>query len=502
MKRNSAFQAVIFDLDGVVTRTAVIHARAWKLVFDQYLRLREKRDSEPFREFTHRGDYLTYVDGKPRYKGVNSFLKSRKINIPYGLPEDLPDKESICGIGNRKNLKFLQLLKKQRPQVFRSTIRLIKNLQKSGVRIGVASSSANCRQILESSGIEDLFQTRVDGVVSRQLKLKGKPESDIFVTAAHNLGAEAASSVVVEDASSGVAAGRNGGFGLVLGVARGDNRRELLANGADIVVRDLAEINIAAMKKWFARRPKPLPRQAFLGKKRLILFLDYDGTITPIVQRPELAILSAEMKGLLRKLAKKHTLAVISGRERQEVERLVGVKGIIYAGNHGMDIAGPSCSMVHPRAGEFIPLMARIAGQLKKEFQDIPGVLLQAKKFSVSVHYRLAAQRRLSKIQTKVTQLTRKNRKLRLMSGNKVWEIMPAIDWDKGRALRWIMQTLKAKWSRNSLVYIGDDTTDEDAFRILRTRGTGVLVCAKPRPSAADFYLPSVAAVKRLLEKW
>ncbi|RKY29827.1 MAG: hydrolase, partial [Candidatus Omnitrophota bacterium] len=208
-----SFEAVIFDLDGVITKTALVHARAWKSVFDEYLRLREKRNNEPFREFTHEVDYLTYVDGKPRYDGVRSFLESRGIHIPFGDPSDTPDKETICGIGNKKNVAFLQLIKKQGVDVYPTTIQFIKELKEAGIPSGVISSSKNGRHILQSAGIENLFQTRVDGEVSAQLKLRGKPEGDVFVVAAYNLGAHPGKAVVVEDAISGVQAGRNGGFG-------------------------------------------------------------------------------------------------------------------------------------------------------------------------------------------------------------------------------------------------------------------------------------------------
>jgi len=168
-----SFDAAIFDLDGVITKTALTHAKAWKAVFDEYLRLREKRNNEPFREFTLELDYLTYVDGKPRYDGVESFLESRDIKIPAGESSDPSDKETVCGIGNRKNEKFLEIIKTEGVEFYPSTIEFINQLKNSGVRTGVISSSKNCKHILEALGIEDLFQTRVDGEVSVKLGIKG-----------------------------------------------------------------------------------------------------------------------------------------------------------------------------------------------------------------------------------------------------------------------------------------------------------------------------------------
>ncbi|NTV84205.1 MAG: beta-phosphoglucomutase family hydrolase, partial [Bacteroidales bacterium] len=248
---SKGFDAVIFDLDGVITRTALVHSAAWKKMFDGYLREREAKYGEPFREFSQKDDYLPYVDGKPRYKGVESFLASRGISIPFGDPEDDPSQETICGIGNRKNIAFNEALKSDGVQVYESTVALIHRLKEEGIRVGVASSSKNCRQVLETAGLLDLFETRVDGEVSAELGLKGKPEPDIFTVAADNLGVDYDRSVVVEDAVSGVQAGRKGNFGLVLGLAREENEKELYANGADIVVKDIAEIGYDGIDHWF-----------------------------------------------------------------------------------------------------------------------------------------------------------------------------------------------------------------------------------------------------------
>ncbi len=245
------FEAVIFDLDGVITKTALVHAAAWKKMFDAYLISREERFGEPFREFTHAGDYLPYVDGKPRYNGVASFLESRGIDIPFGDPGDDHEEETVCGLGNKKNIMFNKVLDEEGVEVYESTVEILYGLKKAGVRIGVASSSKNCKPVLEKAGLIDLFETRVDGVVSAETGLNGKPEPDIFTTASDNLGIAYHRAVVVEDAVSGVQAGKKGNFGLVLGIAREDNIRELYVGGADIVVEDMAEIGLQGMNDWF-----------------------------------------------------------------------------------------------------------------------------------------------------------------------------------------------------------------------------------------------------------
>ena len=522
-----SFQSVIFDLDGVITKTAHVHGKAWKTVFDDYMRLREKRDREPFREFTHEKDYLPYVDGKPRYKGVQSFLESRGIHIPYGDPGDTPDKETVCGIGNRKNDLFRQILKKDGAEVFRSSVELIKRLRKDGVRIGVASSSKNCKIILESAGLEDLFEVRIDGVVAAETGLKGKPEGDIFTVAAGRVDSEPGRSVVVEDATSGVQAGRNGGFGLVLGVARENNEDELLKNGADAVVRDLAEIDPEWIDGWFHRKPRPLfaswdvgkaapgpdkvrlndafsrgAREIFSAGKRPTFFLDYDGTLTPIVDRPELALISGEMRETVKRLSEKVTVAIVSGRMREDVEKLAGIEGILYAGSHGFDILGAGFSMIHPKAKEAMPVVDEVIEKLSKELDGIDGMIIEKKKFSVAVHYRLVDKKDFPKIERYVNALAAEyGGSLRLMHGKKVFEFLPNIHWDKGQAIRWIMDALKLSWADSSVFYIGDDVTDEYAFRAVRTRGTGILVSEKPKASAADFTVSTPREVRDLFEK-
>jgi len=248
------FTAVIFDLDGVITDTAAVHSAAWKRMFDEYLHGFALKTNTKFRTFTHGEDYLPYVDGKPRYKGVESFLKSRGIDLNYGDPTDPPNAETICGLGNRKNQIFNQAIANGEVKVFESTVTFIYQLQSYGIHIGVASSSKNCRAVLNAVNLLDLFETVVDGMVSAEIGLKGKPEPDIFTTACDNLGVRYDQAVIIEDAVSGVQAGRNGGFGLVLGIAREDNASELIVNGADIVITDLVEIDIELIEAWFATK--------------------------------------------------------------------------------------------------------------------------------------------------------------------------------------------------------------------------------------------------------
>lgn len=246
-----AFEAVIFDLDGVITKTALVHSTAWKKMFDEFLTEHSNKTGQPFVPFSHKDDYLPYVDGKPRYKGVADFLASRGIELPFGDPTDEAGAETICGLGNRKNDAFNDVLRRDGVEVYPSTVKLMKKLREQGYRVGVASSSKNCEGVLEAAKLSYLVETRVDGVVSAELGLKGKPEADIFTTAAANLGCKPENSIVVEDAVSGVQAGRKGNFGLILGIAREENHSELISGGADWVVDDLSETSLEELSKWF-----------------------------------------------------------------------------------------------------------------------------------------------------------------------------------------------------------------------------------------------------------
>jgi beta-phosphoglucomutase family hydrolase len=238
----SRIRACLFDLDGVLTQTARVHAAAWKEMFDTFLRERAARTGEAFAPFDPVTDYTHYVDGKPRYDGVRSFLASRGIELPEGDPSDPPSAETVCGLGNRKNELVLALLKRDGVQVYEGSVRYVRAVRDAGLHRAVVSASANCRDVLEAAGIENLFEIRIDGIVVEERHLKGKPAPDTFLAAAEELGAKPAEAAVFEDALAGVEAGRAGQFGFVVGVDRAEQRKALLEHGADVVVTDLAEL--------------------------------------------------------------------------------------------------------------------------------------------------------------------------------------------------------------------------------------------------------------------
>jgi beta-phosphoglucomutase family hydrolase len=234
--------ALLFDLDGVLTQTAKVHAAAWKQTFDEFLRARCEKTGEPFKEFDAHDDYDKYVDGLPRYDGVRNFLKSRGIELSEGTPDDPPDAQTIDGVGNRKNVLVLKLIKDQGVDPYDGSVRYVKAARDAGLRRAVVSSSANCKDVLEAAGIDDLFEARIDGHTIDERHLKGKPAPDTFLAGAKALGVEPKQAAVFEDALAGVEAGHAGHFGYVVGVDRVGQADALREHGADIVVQDLDEL--------------------------------------------------------------------------------------------------------------------------------------------------------------------------------------------------------------------------------------------------------------------
>jgi beta-phosphoglucomutase family hydrolase len=231
-------RACLFDLDGVLTKTAEVHAAAWKEMFDDFLRSRAGEEFTPFGD----DDYENYVDGKPRTDGVRSFLESRRIELPPGSPDDPPGRETQAGLGNRKNELLLRLIHDRGVEPYEGSVRYVEAVRNAGLGRAVVSSSTNCRDVLRAAGIEHLFEERIDGLVAERDGLAGKPAPDTFLAGARALGVDASEAAVFEDALAGVEAGRAGRFSLVVGVDRSGEADALREHGADVVVADLADL--------------------------------------------------------------------------------------------------------------------------------------------------------------------------------------------------------------------------------------------------------------------
>ena len=504
----SGFDAAIFDLDGVITKTAAVHAAAWKHLFDEYLRTHADQTGEPFQAFDSIQDYCAYVDGKPRYDGVTSFLASRGVTLPHGDPSDPPEHETICGLGNRKNVQFLKALHENGVEVFPSTIALMRLLKSLGKKTAVVTASENGRAIVHAAGVTDLFEVMVDGRDARDLGLRGKPHPDTFVRAAERLDVLPKRAVVCEDALAGVEAGRAGGFGLVVGLDRVGQAEALHAHGGDVVVPDLEELIVRdeAGITWRSATALPSALHQFddvlarLKQQPVAVFLDYDGTLTPIVDRPELAVLAQDVRDVLDALSRQCPAGIISGRDRKDVTNLVNLDSLIYAGSHGFDIAGPErFALSHEVGTQFAEALDHAENVLRPLLDPIAGTLIERKKFSIAVHYRLVDPGDVSKVEEAVTRVMAESPDLRRSAGKMVFEMQPQLDWDKGKALLWLMEGLKWKEHRYQPMYLGDDLTDEHAFRELVERGVGIVVEHGSRFSSASYSLQDPGEVKDFL---
>lgn len=505
-----AVDAVLFDMDGVVTDTAGAHAAAWKRLFDDFLQARAEAAGAAFEPFDIERDYRPYVDGKPRHDGVRGFLAARGIVLPEGREGDGPDTPSVHGLAARKNGYFNAWLQDHAVQPYPGTLALIAALRRAGMRTAVFSASCNAEQVLGSAGVLDLFDTKVDGGDARRLRLPGKPDPAMLREAAARLGLAPARCAVVEDAIAGVAAGAAGHFGLVIGVDRGHYGDALRAAGADVVVQDLAELALAPDKtlalKTLASIPSVWSREAVLRERlaaqRPAVFLDYDGTLSPIVADHTKAFMSAPMRDAVHRLSQRCTVAIVSGRDLAMLQSLVQLDTVFYAGSHGFEIAGPLGSAHSLERGtEFLPLLASAEQQLREALADIDGHSVERKRFSIAVHFRAVAERDQGRLEAVVKAVLAEHRRLRLGHGKKVFELQPDIDWHKGHAVRWLLEKLALDRPEVLPIYVGDDITDETAFRALAGRGLGIAVRdGGTRATAADWALDDVAEVQRLLD--
>lgn len=506
--------AVIFDMDGVITETATVHAAAWKLMFDDFLKKRAERYGEPFRPFDAVNDYHRYVDGKPRYDGVKSFLESRGITLPYGNPEDGPDSETICGLGNRKNIYFVEYLKKHGAVPFKSSVRFVKELRQNGVKTAVISASRNARDVLQAAGVRGLFQTEVTGVESDGLNLKGKPDPAIFLEAAERIGVKPEKTAVIEDSLAGVEAGKRGKFKLVIGVDRVGQRRRLEERGADIVVGDLSLLEVKQPRRVRAGRktrntdvlPSALEEKeeilSRLRERTPAVFLDYDGTLTPIVDDPAQATLSVNAKKIIRHLAEHYSVAVISERDLDDVRNMVGIGDVVYAGSHGFEVTGPGGHYKGFETGErFLPALERAEEELRNAIKDIPGVKIERKRYAIVVHHHQAERVDIDTLERRFDEVLSRFSEFRKNGGKEVFELRPDIDWDKGKAILNLLETLYTDSRRILPIYIGDDVTDEDAFRDISDSGIGIVVTGDRHRTAAQYVLRDTGEVLKFLEE-
>jgi trehalose 6-phosphate phosphatase len=469
--------------------------------------LRERGETGAFT----RADYRAQVDGVPRLDGVRGFLAARGIALPEGAEGD-DGFDSVRGLATAKNRRFTRWLAEEKVPVFPDTLALIDALKAGGIAVGVFSSSRNAARVLDSAGVRDRFAALVDGEVAAELGLDPKPAPDPLIECARRLGATPGETAVFEDAESGAAAGAAGRFALVVGVnretgaARSAHHHALRAAGADIVARDMAELVLpGGGLRTLARLPAaPATRQdmtAVTGGRKVAVFCDYDGTLSPIVTDYRKAGLPAATRDALAALAARMPVAIISGRDRADVAARVDLPDIYYAGSHGFDISGPGGLRETPKAGAAaLDAIATAAPALTAAVGAIPGARVEPKTFSIAVHYREVAPDRVAEVEAAADMVAADHPALRLGRGKMVIELQPRADWDKGRAVDWLLANTAMGAGDPLPVYLGDDLTDEDAFAALAGRGLGIAVGgAADRVTLAAFGVPDTDALRAVL---
>jgi len=500
------FEAGIFDLDGVITRTARLHQKAWRKLFEEYRNYLRRKGNPTFDPY-HRADYAKYIDGRSRLDGLKIFLESRDIELPEGSPDDRLEDETLYGLGNFKNDTFRKLLEEEGVDIYEDSVDRIRSWREEGLKTAIISASKNCAFILKHAGLESLFDTRIDGLVAEERGLPGKPDPAIMLEAAKELGVDPARAFVVEDALPGVAAGSKGGFGLVVGVARNAGEEELRENGADIVVGRLGQLDLDSKKEVM---PEELPHALeekgkiyqVLKDRPPLLFLDFDGTLAPIVEDRNEASIDPQIRHTLEKMIPHfRMIAVVSGRDLLDVKNRVNLDHLYYLGSHGFEMCGPGeFSEQQPEAVNMLPQLEEAEKEAREQLKAYEGADVERKRFAIALHYRQASEEGEKAVKETVRKIANNSSDLKRSSGKKVAEIRPDIEWDKGKAISWLMNEVGIKKSEFTPIYIGDDITDEDAYREIRDSGIGIQVGQHGEPTSAQYFLRDVQEVRQLLQ--
>ena len=498
------FGAVIFNLDGVVTDINEINRDAWKQLFDDYLLERKAQEGEDLSPFNIDYDYRRYVEGRPRYQGVKNFLSNRHIELPLGEPQDPTHYETVYGLGNRKKRILNELLGHRSVQVYGCAIALIHRLRNEGFKTAIVSASMECEMILRNSELNDEFDVRIDGEEAERLDLGSKPDPYVLWEVAHRLAMEPEQIIVIEDSVVGVTASSRGRFGLTIGIDDGEQQQLMLEHGADYVLRDLCRLHVAGTSEDDESSPPILADMDLisnqLADKRPVLFLNYGGTLAPTDQKPENTELSKKVRRALHKVAKLMPVTIVSGRDAEELRKQVDLPELIYAGSHGLEILGPDLHLELPEGINVREDLDKAMAELSRLLGEFPGVRIERKRFAIVVHYEHRNMLDTAYLEATIEQVQMQLPRLRNIGGKEVFELLPNIDWNKGRAVEWLLAEMGLDGPEQLPLYIGDDVTDEDAFRSLRGAGIGILVAKHRQPSMATYRIGDSDDVLKLLD--
>ena len=382
-------KAIVIDMSEVLVHTAEINRNAWAIVFDEYFKI--SKINQAFTEH----DYTTFIEGQPRYQRVNHFLHSKSLSLPYGNQSDPAGYDTACSLEKRKSKIFTHMLVEGHIKVYDKAVQKIKEWKGNGLKTAIVSCDENFKKALKLSEIMDLFDVKIDGHASRKLGLKEKPEADLYLEASKKLNLPPESCILFDDTVAGMQAGSKANFGLVVGVNRSGNRKILSENGADMVIEsfdDLDLFNDPEIKAWFSQPVSPFAAEYVkigeaVYEKTPVLFLDYDGTLTPIVQNPEDAVISNEMIEALKECSSKFTVAAVSGRDMDDLKTRINLDNLIYAGSHGFRISGPDgLFLEHEKTQEILPVLDKVEKQLRKVFSDTTeNVRIERKRYAIAI---------------------------------------------------------------------------------------------------------------------
>lgn len=499
--------AALCDLDGVITNTANIHAQAWQETFDHFFWQLQHKTHRYYPAFDIVNDYRQFLDGKPRLAGIKDYLQAKNIQLPLGQETD-EDGDTLYSLANQKSQRFLQLLEQQGVEAYPENLHKLQEWKQQGMKLAVVSASKNCQQILKATNLDTFFEVCVDGLVAEQQQLRGKPYPDTFLYATKELNIPPHEAMVVEDALAGITAAKTGGFGLAVGLVCAKNYTVMQDADADVLINDLGELTWDKHAVCYPMEYRNLANayhhidklSEILSSCQLAIFLDYDGTLAPIVDHPEDAVISDGMREALAQLSQQAKVSIISGRDNDTIRQFVQLPNIRYIGDHGLDIDQPDgVQITSTNTNYFIPLLQNISKQLSQALGSIAGVQIEPKKYDVAVHYRNAKKENESKIIKTTKQIVQQYADLKIMPGKKVLDICPNIEWDKGKALQWILWQLHLEQPIICPLYVGDDLTDEDAFRALPAQGIGILVGDHGEKTYADLWLEDVMEVEKFL---
>lgn len=505
-KQGNRMKAVVVDMSEVLLHTAAINKSAWEKVFSDFFKIINLEQS-----FTE-DDFHTWFEGQPKFDRVRNFLNSRTINLPFGNQSDLAGFDSICSLEKRRSQVFNHLLNEGNLHVYDEAVQSLKIWKEKGLKTAIVSSDENFTKAVKHSDFINLFDVQIDGHASRKMGLKEKPEADLYKKAVRKLNLKPEECILLDDSIPGMQAGSKANMGLVVGINRRDNYRMLSENGADIVIDSFDELDLIDdpdIKAWFTTPISPFASEYVkIGKeiyeKTPVLFLDYDGTLTPIVKQPEDAIISKEMQDVLQECASRFTVAAVSGRDMDDLKTRVNLPRLLYAGSHGFRISGPDgLYMEHEKTSEILPKLDLLNEKLNLSFEGIAeGVRIERKRYAIAIHYRNAKKEDIPLIKKTVTETVAGSADFKIGEGKKILEIKPAIEWHKGKAVLWILEKLGLT-DRNKYIpiYIGDDVTDEDAYEALKDWGIGIQVGPGALPTAAKFRLKNIYQVRIFLKE-